>query len=333
MLTNLSKLTPSDKRKNHKLRNYIQSLELNNHILQTQQEIALDGILVVDDNWKMISFNQHFIEMWDIPCHIAESRDDKKSIQTVLDKLKNPDKFLSKVEELMNSPSETSRDELELKDGRFFDRYSAPIIDQKKNLRGRVWFFRDITELKLSKLRLMEQNENLEKRVHERTIELENANETLQKREKELHAHNISLRTVLHAVEEEKQHLEERVAANFNNCISPLLSELQESLTTERQSYLVDIIRETILDVSSRMNIQLFKNHLQFTPGEMKVANLVKFGKTTKEIAVTLDISSRTVDGHRTNIRNKLRLKRNQNLQTVLMSLNDLPEQIKSPPF
>lgn len=325
MLTKLSERTLSEKRKNHELRGYIKRLEFNNHILQTQQELALDGILVVDDNWNMVSFNQRFVDMWQIPPHISKSRDDKESIQTVLDKLKNPDKFLSKVKELMDSPTDTSRDELELKDGSFFDRYSAPIFDKKNNLRGRVWFFRDITEVKQSKEILKQQNERLEQRVHERTIELENANGNLREREKELQAHNISLRTLLYAVEEEKQHLEERVSANFNNCIAPLLSELQESVISESQSHLIECIRESVVDVASRMNLQLFKNHLQFTPGELKVANLVKFGKTTKEIALALDCSSRTVDGHRASIRNKLKLKRNQNLQTVLLSLNDLP--------
>lgn len=330
MINNSSKKTLFDQRISDKLQKYINKLEFNNHILQTQQEVSLDGILVVDGNWKMVSFNQRFIDMWKIPHRIIKTRNDKESIQTVLDKLKYPDKFLSRVKELMDNPADTSRDELELNDGRFFDRYSAPILDKKNKLRGRVWFFRDVTNIKNAKKLLQQQNKELEKRVQERTIELEKSNADLKFREEELKAHNISLRTLLHAVDNEKKHLEERISANFNNCISPLLSELRESVTSEKQTHLIDIINETILDVSSRMNLELLKNHLQFTPAELKVANLVKFGKTTKEIAIALECSSRTVDGHRTNIRNKLKLKRHQNLQTALLSLRELSQDKKA---
>ena len=324
MLQNLSKLTASEKRKNHKLRDYIKGLEFNNHILQTQQELSLDGILVVDDNWKMVSFNQRFVDMWQIPNHIIKARDDRESIQTVLHQLKDPDKFLSRVKELMDNPSDTSRDELELKDGRCFDRYSAPIFDKKNKLRGRVWFFRDVSDIKNAREQLRQQNKKLERLVQERTAELEKINADLRSREEELKAHNISLRTLLRAVDNEKQNMEEKIAANFNSCVSPLLAELEESVTTEKQAHLIDIIKKTIQDISSQMNLELFKNQLQLTPGELKVANLVKFGKTTKEIALALDCSTRTVDGHRANIRCKLKLNRSQNLQTVLLSLNDL---------
>lgn len=91
---------------------------------------------------------------------------------------------------------EKSRDELELLDGRFFDRYSAPILDKEKNFRGRVWFFRYITEVKQTKVLLQEQNSTLEERVSQRTFELEKLNDTL--------------RTLLHSLEKEKKFLKKK---------------------------------------------------------------------------------------------------------------------------
>jgi len=56
-----------EKRENHELRQYIRKLEFNNYILKAQQDLSQDGILIVDDQWNMISFNERFMDMWKIP--------------------------------------------------------------------------------------------------------------------------------------------------------------------------------------------------------------------------------------------------------------------------
>ena len=314
-----------EKRKNLRLRQYIKELEFRNQILQAQQELSLDGILVVDENWKMVSFNNRFVSMWGIPNDILEMRDDRKSIQTVLDKLKYPDAFLKRVEQLMQNPAELSQDELQLKDGRFFDRYSAPIYDKKNNLKGRVWFFRDITELKNVTKKRQRQNEELEKCVIERTKKLKKVNDDLKTREEELQESNVALRTLIHAVEQEKRLLEKKVATNFEYAILPLLSDLQDVANSSRQRTLLDSIHFLIQNLSDGINIHLVNAQCQLTPTEIKIANLLKQGKTTKDIACALSCAKRTVDGHRASIRKKLGLNRGQNLQTAILTL-DTPD-------
>lgn len=309
-----------DKRKNHDLRDYIKELEFNNNILQAQQELSLDGILVVDENWRMVSFNSRFLEMWQIPQSAYAERDDKKSIQSVLDKLKSPESFLARVEELMKSPDEHSRDELELLDGRVFDRYSAPIYDSKNHLRGRVWFFRDISELIQARSYLNERNTVLEQMISERTSELHLLNSELKLREQELHAKNMGLRALLNSVEEEKQYLKEKTTNNFNKALHPLLEMLKETSLSEKQELLLNSFEHVLDNMSSAMNTTLTNCRNPLTPTELKIANFIAAGKTSKEISSILNTSKRTVEGHRSSIRKKLGLKYNDNLQTRLLA-------------
>ncbi|MFZ2472144.1 MAG: PAS domain S-box protein [Methanothrix sp.] len=117
-------------------------------ILRTQQELSIDGILVVDENGKILSYNQRFVEMWGIPPEVIESQSDESALQSVMDKLESPEEFLQKVLHLYEAQDEISSDEVILKDGRSFDRYSAPMLGASGKYYGRVWYFRDITEHK-----------------------------------------------------------------------------------------------------------------------------------------------------------------------------------------
>ena len=124
------------------------SLEFKNIILSTQQEASIDGILVVDENGEIISFNRRFVDLWDIPSAIAESKSDEQILQSVTNKLANPEEFVGKLEQLHEDRNEISQDEIALKDGRTFDHYSAPMCGEGGKYYGRVWYFRDITKRK-----------------------------------------------------------------------------------------------------------------------------------------------------------------------------------------
>jgi PAS domain S-box-containing protein len=131
----------------HELRVHQIQLERTVSLLRGTLESTADGILVVNNEGKIESFNQRFTKMWGIPEPIITSRDDDRALAFVLDQLKDPDEFLSKVRELYSDPDAESFDVLEFKDGRYFERYSRPQKIGEKSV-GRVWSFRDITERK-----------------------------------------------------------------------------------------------------------------------------------------------------------------------------------------
>ncbi|MEA2766629.1 MAG: hypothetical protein QOK07_3033 [Gemmatimonadaceae bacterium] len=113
-------------------------------LLRATLESTADGILVVDVDGKILSFNQKMADMWGIPPEIFAAGDDQRSISFALEKLVHPDEFMAKVTDLYRHPEEASYDVLELLDGRIFERYSQPQrIDDVAV--GRVWSFRDVT--------------------------------------------------------------------------------------------------------------------------------------------------------------------------------------------
>ncbi|HHB77436.1 MAG TPA: diguanylate cyclase [Desulfobulbus sp.] len=125
-------------------------------ILEEQYQHNPAGILLVNDRMEMISYNRRFLEMWHIPEHIQQSRDENESLQAVLDQLKDPEGFLAQVHELYKHPKQTSTDEIELKDGRFFYRHSFPVYSGEV-YHGRVWYFLDITSLKAAQRKIIRQ--------------------------------------------------------------------------------------------------------------------------------------------------------------------------------
>jgi PAS domain S-box-containing protein len=122
-----------------------EALRFQKTLLESQSEAAIEGILVVSMEGKMISFNRRFLEMWGIPAEVAESRDDARAIEAVRSQLADHERFGERIRYLYDHPEEQSYDELVLKDGRTFDRYSAPVRSREGILYGRVWFFRDVT--------------------------------------------------------------------------------------------------------------------------------------------------------------------------------------------
>jgi PAS domain S-box-containing protein len=123
-----------------------EELKFKNLLLTTQQEVSIDGILIVDSEGRIISFNKRFVDMWGIPPEVVESRSDDGIFQTILFKLADSTPFLEKVRHLEKNSHETSSDEIGLIDGRTFERYSAPMERADGLNYGRVWFFHDITQ-------------------------------------------------------------------------------------------------------------------------------------------------------------------------------------------
>ena len=115
-------------------------------ILRAQQEATIEGTLVVDNEGRVLSYNRRFLEIWRIPAHVAANADDNTLLGYAADAVADWASFIELVNYLYEHPDEVRKDDpVPLKDGRILSRASLP-ISVGANVRGRAWYFRDITD-------------------------------------------------------------------------------------------------------------------------------------------------------------------------------------------
>lgn len=151
----------------------------------------------------------------------------------------------------------------------------------------------------------------LRERENELEIKTENLNEI-----------NAALKVLLKTRDEDKIEFEERVLYNVKELIMPYLAKLGKSGLEKKQKVLFEILESNLKDIISPFSRRMTSTFLRLTPKELQIANLVKQGKTSKDIAAIIGISSRTVETHRKNLRDKIGIgNKKANLRTYLLSI------------
>ncbi len=183
----------------------------------------------------------------------------------------------------------------------FIEIRAIPRFNRNNQLIGLIHIVRDISERKAIE-------ESLKKTREELRIQTEDLMET-----------NAALKVLLKQREKDKSELEEKVLFNIKTLVMPYIKKLKsESFDL---NYL-DIVETNLNEIISPFSIKLSSNYAGLTPKEIQVANLIKEGKQSKEIAGILHLSFETVNCHRQNIRKKLGVtNKKTNLRNYLSSL------------
>lgn len=144
----------------------------------------------------------------------------------------------------------------------------------------------------------------------------------LRKREKDLEEINIALRVLLKKREEDRTELEKRMLFNIKELVDPYLDKIIKREMDRTQKAYLEILQTNLEDIVSPLVLKLSSEYLNLTHMEIQIANLIKIGKSSKEIAELLSLSTRTIESYRGNIRKKLAIKNKKvNLRTYLLSL------------
>lgn len=162
---------------------------------------------------------------------------------------------------------------------------------------------------------LKEYREQLERQVEKRTQQLKIETQKLEEM-------NTALRVILNQRKEDRLRVEETILGNLKELVFPYLESLKNLERGRQKRVYIDIIESNLNSIIEPFASRLSSKFINLTPMEIKVADLIKHGKSTKEIAELFSLSRKTVETHRSIIRKKLGLTHTKaNLRTYLMSL------------
>ena len=119
-------------------------LESSVALLRTTLDSTADGILVLDHEGSIVTYNRKFLEIWNISEKVASTANRDELLESVLDQVKDPGVFVQLAMRSYARQDSETLDVVEFKDGRIFERYSRPQVVGGKSV-GKVLSFRDVT--------------------------------------------------------------------------------------------------------------------------------------------------------------------------------------------
>ena len=208
-------------------------------------------------------------------------------------------------------------------------RYQGLLAEFKEIIDSDLRYLVELTDRIKAEARLREARDELERRVDARTRELEKSNRWLREQievrrqaEQETAETNTALKILLAQRDSDKRELESRILARVSERVLPYVDKMKRLSTNATQQAYLDVLEKNLNDITAP-----FAGHASFklarlTLSEGRVIDLVRQGKTTKEIASLMNLATSTVDFHRNNIRKKMGITHSRvSLQTYLSSL------------
>jgi len=191
----------------------------------------------------------------------------------------------------------------------------VPIFDPDGAFCGFRGVDRDITHRKRTEEELERAYGELEKRVEERTRELKIQKNSLEEA-------NMALQILLDKRKEDKKEMEDNVLTNVKEMIAPYFEKFRKTNLSDQQKAVLNIVESNLNEIISPFSRKMSLKYLNLTPTEIHVANLIRYGSDSKEIADIMGLSPRTIYNHRKNIRKKFGLeKQKTNLRSHLLSI------------
>jgi PAS domain S-box-containing protein len=262
---------------------------------------SFDFMYVHDFSGKFLDMNQAGLDF------LGYQREDLDSLNmaSLFDR-EQLDKAVKAVQALIQTGSQREPNEypLRTKDGKlvYFETIGSIIYKDNKPY-AILGVARDITERKAAEELLKKREEELKIR----TLHLEET--------------NTALNVLLRQRERDKTDLEEKITTNIREMISPYIEKLKSLTQDQIQNTYLNLIKSHLEEITSPFLQTIKSKYVNFTPTEVRVATLIREGKNSKEIGHLINISERTVEFHRNNIRVKLGVNNKPiNLRTYLLT-------------
>lgn len=187
---------------------------------------------------------------------------------------------------------------------------------------GQRWFYLRVFRVPdVRPLRIIVSHEDITelKRVENA---LKESHAALSQQNRRLEEANIALKVLLDQREKDKNELERTVLANVKSRVLPYVEKLKRSHLKTRDKKLVAHIDAQLSQIINPLLQRLTNADIILTPQEIQVADFIRDGKSSKEIADILSVSEATIHFHRKNLRKKLGINHQRtNLRSHLLTL------------
>ena len=273
--------------------------------LQNTFRMCGDGLYVTDEAGYIVWVNQALCEIMGY----TEQKLVAKHANDISPELSSEEPAANMIQEMFQKDCDKYFESLyQRKDGTIFpvELKVTNMLDAGGPSAAIIVSVRDIAERKNCEQQLKAARDELEQRVKDRTMRLEEA--------------NTALKVLLNNRDGELKSIEEKIVSNVHALINPYLEKLSQTKLNEQQKAYLYIATANLKDIISPF-LHATK-YLKLTPAEIKIANLITAGKNTKEISEVTHLSLRTIEGHRERIREKLGIRNKKaNLRTYLLEL------------
>lgn len=286
-----------------------EKIKLNEERLRLGLEASTDGVW--DKN--LISNEVYYGEKWYMV--LGYTALDVKNKSLTWEKLLHPDdkaKTIDAIQEHLNglTPHYESEFRMQNKAGEWQWFLSRGKVVEKSETGAPLRFLgtnTDITKNKINELKLQDMHDIMEQKVAERTTEILDV--------------NVALKVLLKKMEKDTVVLEQKITDNIAKLITPYMEKLKALNLNAQHRIIVDMLTANLNMLTSSFTHVVSSEMNKLTPTELQVANMVKYGKDTKEIAELMNLAPGTISIHRKNIRKKLGISLHKtNLQAYLSS-------------
>ncbi len=152
----------------------------------------------------------------------------------------------------------------------------------------------DLTALKESEEQLRQAQFHLAQKIAERTEELEHANEQLTIERETLQRKNLLQQELLDQIGESRRAAALQIQANIDRIVMPLFEHMRGKVDTRSAEY-VEMIRKSLLEITSPLVSRLEQKFRHLTPQEIQICSMIRRGYSSKEIAGIRNCSPQTV--------------------------------------
>jgi PAS domain S-box-containing protein len=293
-----------------------------------------DAVICVDTKRRIVLINPAVTKLWG---YTSDDLIGKEAYHLYADKNDYEAQGLSRYRiDAEEDVGEVFEMRYRRKDGSVFpaETLGTRVVDSLGTVLGFVGIHRDISgrkraedALEKTHAELVEANRKLTWQIEERrqAEDALRASEAMLAKEKaNLEEINVVLKVLLRKQEGEKREVQNQIVSQVKQLIEPSLNKLEKSGLNDNQSAILRLLSANLSDIISPFSRTLFAMELSLTPAEIQVANLVKEGKTSKEMAELVNIAPGTIDIHRKNIRKKCGIANKKvNLRTYLLSCHN----------